>query len=57
MSDLTAHQFLHDVRNHQMTILRDEGVNRHIRFMKPGSSDMQFDLITWSGYLCCLSVQ
>lgn len=48
----TEKRFLHDVRDHQMVVLRDDGVNRHIRFKKPGSGDMHFDLITWPGKLC-----
>jgi hypothetical protein len=44
--------FLRDVAMHQMSVLRDDGVNRHIRFKTPGSSSMYFDLITWPGFLC-----
>lgn len=51
MSHLTPEQFLHDVRDHQLTILREDGVYRHLRFSKPGSGCMHFDLITWPGYL------
>jgi hypothetical protein len=45
-------QFLNDVKNHKMTIYRNDGVERRIRFAKPESSDMHFDLITWPGHLC-----
>lgn len=45
-------QFLKDVEKHQMVIIRDDGVSRHIRFKKPGTSCMYFDLITWPGCLC-----
>lgn len=45
-------RFLSDVANHEMIIIRDDGVNRHIRFKRPGTSCMHFDLITWPGYLC-----
>lgn len=48
----TEKQFLKDVANHEMIVIRDEGVNRHIRFKKPGTGIMSFDLITWPGYLC-----
>lgn len=48
----TEQQFLKDVAEHQMTIVRDDGVHRHIRFAKPATSCMHFDLITWPGYLC-----
>lgn len=46
-------QFLRDVSMHQMQIIRDDGVSRHVRFKSPGSMCMHFDLITWPGYLCC----
>lgn len=48
----TEKRFLRDVQDHQMTIIRDDGVHRHIRFQKPGSTNMFFDLITWPGHLC-----
>ena len=48
----TEQAFLKDVQNHVIEIFRDDGVNRHIRFRKPGTMCMHFDLITWPGYLC-----
>ena len=45
-------QFLRDVAEHAMTVIREDGVSRHIRFAKPGRSCMHFDLITWPGHLC-----
>lgn len=44
--------FLKNVAKHEMTIISEDGVHRHIRFKKPDSSDMFFDLITWPGSLC-----
>lgn len=38
-------------RNHQMTVLRDDGLYRHIRFAKPGTGIWRFDLVTWPGHL------
>ncbi|MCG3267750.1 hypothetical protein [Yoonia sp. I 8.24] len=35
-----------------MTILQDDGANRHIRFSKSNSSTYRFDLHTWPGFLC-----
>lgn len=52
MGQCTEALFLRDVAEHQMTVIRDDGVNRHIRFIRPGSSSYYFDLITWPGYLC-----
>lgn len=45
-------RFLGDVSEHEMIIFKDDGVHRHIRFKKPGTGCMHFDLITWPGYLC-----
>jgi len=44
--------FLRDVATHELTIIRNEGLYRHLRFSRPGSSCMYFDLITWPGHLC-----
>ena len=48
----TEQSFLKDVAEHQMTVLRDDGVNRHVQFRRPGTICMGFELITWPGYLC-----
>lgn len=45
-------RFLRDVATHKMTVLRDDGVHRHIQFKQPDSGNMRFDLITWPGFLC-----
>ncbi len=45
-------RFLNDVKDHQMTIIRDDDTGRHIRFREPGTMIYGFDLITWSGHLC-----
>lgn len=44
-------QFLKDTSEHEFTRLKDDGVYRHLRFSKPGSSVYRFDIITWPGYL------
>ncbi|CAE6900795.1 hypothetical protein [Paraburkholderia domus] len=44
-------QFLRDVGEHVLTVLRDDGVDRHLRFRKPGTGCYGFDLITWGGHL------
>jgi hypothetical protein len=48
----TKESFLRDVADHVVEVIRNEGVNRHIRFRKPGTMCFHFDLITWPGYLC-----
>jgi hypothetical protein len=49
---LNEASFLKDVAKHEMVVIRNDGINRHIRFKQPGSSNMYFDLVTWSGVLC-----
>jgi len=48
----TQDEFLKDVATHALEIIQDNGVYRHLRFSKPGSRGMQFDLLTWPGHLC-----
>ena len=43
--------FTEDTSRHEMAILRDDGLYRHLRFQRPGSCVYQFDIITWPGYL------
>ncbi len=50
-ASVTEESFLRDVREHRMTVLHDSGLYRHVRFAKPGTSVMQFDIVTWPGYL------
>ena len=45
-------RFLKDAANHQMTVIRNDGVHRHLRFKRPDQSAYWFDLITWDGTLC-----
>jgi len=45
-------QFLKDVEDHKMEIIRDDDTTRHIRFREPGTICYGFDLITWPGHLC-----
>lgn len=52
MSNCTQERFLRDVAGHQMIVLREDGLNRHVRFKQPDTSCYYFDLITWPGYLC-----
>lgn len=50
--DVTEQSFRGDVAKHQLRVLRDDGVYRHIRLAKPGSINMSFELVTWPGSLC-----
>lgn len=49
---VTKDGFLKDVATHEMEVIRDDGIYRHIRFKRPGTNCMHFDLVTWPGYLC-----
>jgi len=51
-SVVKAH-FTRNTEHHVMEVIRDDGVNRNIRFRKPGTMINHFDLITWPGKLCC----
>jgi hypothetical protein len=44
-------KFLKDVATHAMTIVRDDGVHRHLRFARPGTGCMHFDIVTYPNYL------
>jgi hypothetical protein len=45
-------RFVREVAEHQMTVLRDDGLYRHLRFQRDdGSSSYWFDLVTWPGCL------
>ncbi len=52
MTVCTKVLFLGDIKRHKLTILRDDGLYRHIRMARPGSGYESFDIITWPGYLC-----
>jgi hypothetical protein len=45
-------RFERDVAQHEMTIVRDDGVDRHIKFREPGNSCYWFEILTWPGALC-----
>lgn len=47
----TEESFLKDVARHEMTVIRDDGVHRHLRFRKPDSGDMYFDIVTYPHFL------
>jgi hypothetical protein len=51
MSEPTEELFLKDVSSHEMKILLDSGVYRHLRFKQPGSSVAWFDIVTFPGHL------
>jgi hypothetical protein len=44
-------RFKADVQGHTVTVLRDDGLYRHLR-CSDGTYHMAFDVVTWPGYLC-----
>jgi hypothetical protein len=48
-----AERFKGDTAGHEMTVLHDDGLYRHLRFRRPDRGSYWFDLITWPG---CLTV-
>jgi hypothetical protein len=47
----TRESFEKDVARHEMTVLNDNGVYRHIEFRKPDTNHHWFGLTTWEDYL------
>lgn len=46
-----AENFKRDVADHQLTVLRNDGLYRHLRFRRPDRGEYWFDLVTWPGVL------
>lgn len=51
MGKCTKERFLDDVQGHQMKILKDVEVYRHIQFARPGAYDYHFSITTWPMHL------
>ena len=47
----SAARFQTETAHHQMTVLHDDGLYRHLRFRNPANGSYWFDLTTWPGYL------
>lgn len=43
--------FREDTRDHELTILHEDGVYRHLRIAQPDSYMYSWDIITWPGHL------
>lgn len=50
-AELTKEQFLKCVEKHEMKVLLDNGVYRHLRFKAPDTGNQYFDLVTFPGRL------
>lgn len=46
-----AERFQRDTAGHEMTIVHDDGLHRHLQFKAPGASFYGFELVTWPGSL------
>lgn len=44
-------RFQRDTARHEMTVLHDDGLYRHLRFANPKTSEYWFDIVTWPGSL------
>ncbi len=44
-------RFERETIDHELTILHDDGLYRHVRCARPGSGIHRFELITWPGHL------
>lgn len=47
----TDTRFLLDTAEHRLTVIRDDGLYRHLCLQRPGTSCYYYDVITWPGYL------
>jgi hypothetical protein len=45
-------RFNSEIKDHAVTVLRDDGLYRHLRCAKRGTYCGSFDIITWPGHLC-----
>lgn len=46
------HRFKKDVATHQMKVLQDDGLHKHLEFTRPETYSHHFSITTWPGYLC-----
>lgn len=53
-ADNIAERFARDTAGHQMTVLHDDGLYRHLRFQDPKHGAYWFDIVTWPG---CLTIR
>ncbi len=50
--DEVRERFPKDIAEHRITIEHDDGLFRHVTFMRPKTFAYGFHLTTWPGYLC-----
>jgi len=49
--ETTFESFSKEVANHEMTVIREDGLYRHLKFANPNTSRYWFELVTWPGSL------
>lgn len=49
--ELTIEKFMQQVEKHELTILRDDGLYRHLKLAVPGTDYESFQIVTWPGFL------
>lgn len=49
--EVSRERFVHETREHDVKIVRDDGLYRHVRCQAPGTWIYGFDVVTWPGYL------
>lgn len=49
---ITKETFLKNVKDHVLTIVKDDGLHRHLKVAEPGNSNRHYDITTWPNYLC-----
>lgn len=49
--DYIQHRFDRDVTEHQLTVLHENGLYRHLRFKRPDTGLEYFDIVTWPYHL------
>lgn len=50
--DEVKKSFIANTEDHQLTVLHNQGLYKHIRFKNPNRSAYWFDITTWPNYLC-----
>ncbi len=44
-------RFMRDTEHHELSVLRDDGLYRHLRLKNPDRQEYWYDIVTWPGYL------
>ena len=51
VNERAAKMFAVNTAKHQLTILHNDGLYRHVRFGRPDTSLYRYELVTWPGHL------